>query len=952
MVNPGAFRGSRKDFLISQKAEYAEAVIGGYVADALANIQRRYFKRYPPELPHDEEPTPEHLAAVDDDGPDPEMEEPDAEKMSPEDYQQALKALEQRSETIRYRKAQIKRWQAYQYMKDNDVDVMEPSAENPFSALVQQLSGKEAQRPRKKTPVNVWRKTQRHNIEARVKNLAEAQGIPKDRWAALRDKVARQMFSELPAATQDKWKVQAGEESKAAFDEYERSVSSNPSTDPQDRQIAIQGLVRVTQPILETLRKVTGWNFTLLAGGPEPAHGGMLNIISVHAGLTPGDVKMNFGRSERAAYKDVIVPIFGRFLKKCFSPEECRSRALTADQGLVPLREDELENSGETLDLFKYFEAQFPSGDSPTSDGNSSTISSNHSSSPPVPTTSDTSVSTPWAAGAASATPLGESTPPSEPPPATSSSDGDSPTLPPQTMSCPTVSQRPGFVEPAAAPPPLVVNPPTSDRESPDISSSEPNLVEQLTAASVEEVPQQVLPDHASMDVEVPIGEPPDMLFGQDLRHLSPPPPLRASLPPSPRASPPQLPLSLPPSPRASPQLRASVLPASEAPPLQLLVSLGPALRASPQLPASLPPSPRASPPPFPRASSPFHPTSLPCPPSPSPPATGPASPPPTRASSPISTTLQSRPTTPPASTSGAELGYRVIRNLPAPWPSSPSRSTRTKSRSPSPSATSASQYVLRNASYPTPPVDLCSMMSTRSSRKRRSSVSSSVSTASDVSVPKRLRTSSNSSRPSKSSRRPKPSRPSFNSSQISTANPSCELALTTSMATIPSDGTPRWFEDALLMVQMKDLGPQWLTLLERWTEFEKRAEYKENGKLGSQNRPVCIGDWIQRKRSTTWRPVVEIKEMQKTFKKWWISLQPKWRLSDDGKIIRSAVRGDWSCLRKSGLNGLYSVIAGLYFWGTTLGGEGVEQDQWVKVVEDVELVIRCMLEPNNLSAG
>ena len=126
---------------------------------------------------------------------------------------------------------------AYQYMKDTDVDVMEPNADNPFSSLIHQLSGKEPVRPRKKTPVNVWRKTQRHNIEARVKNLAEAQGIPKDRWAALRDKVTREMFNELPAATRDKWAQQAADESKQAADEYDRLVKSNPSTKPQDRQM-------------------------------------------------------------------------------------------------------------------------------------------------------------------------------------------------------------------------------------------------------------------------------------------------------------------------------------------------------------------------------------------------------------------------------------------------------------------------------------------------------------------------------------------------------------------------------------------------------------------------------------------------------------------------------------------------------------------------------------------
>ena len=40
---------------------------------------------------------------------------------------------------------------------------------------------------------------------------------------------------------------------------------------------------------------------------------------SIHSGVTSGSIKMDFGRSERIVYKDVIVPAFGRFLHKCYS---------------------------------------------------------------------------------------------------------------------------------------------------------------------------------------------------------------------------------------------------------------------------------------------------------------------------------------------------------------------------------------------------------------------------------------------------------------------------------------------------------------------------------------------------------------------------------------------------------------------------------------------------------
>ena len=86
MVNPGVFQGSRKEFLLGERASYSAAVAGGYAVDALALIQRHYFKRYPVELPHTLEPSPEFLAAVDDDAPDDEIPVPDQDQMSEEDY--------------------------------------------------------------------------------------------------------------------------------------------------------------------------------------------------------------------------------------------------------------------------------------------------------------------------------------------------------------------------------------------------------------------------------------------------------------------------------------------------------------------------------------------------------------------------------------------------------------------------------------------------------------------------------------------------------------------------------------------------------------------------------------------------------------------------------------------------------------------------------------------------
>lgn len=104
MVNPGAFSGSRRDFLDSQKDIYSNAVSANLVADTVADIQRRYFKRFPITLPHDQEPTQEWMDQVDDGAPEPDTLPPDPETMGPDAYIQASLDYETLKKNIKMRK--------------------------------------------------------------------------------------------------------------------------------------------------------------------------------------------------------------------------------------------------------------------------------------------------------------------------------------------------------------------------------------------------------------------------------------------------------------------------------------------------------------------------------------------------------------------------------------------------------------------------------------------------------------------------------------------------------------------------------------------------------------------------------------------------------------------------------------------------------------------------------
>ncbi|KAF8202529.1 hypothetical protein BJ912DRAFT_842680, partial [Pholiota molesta] len=332
MVHPGAFQGSRKEFLVGEKAAYQAGVDGGYAADALALVQRRYFKRYPIDLPHDQEPEPEALASVDYDAPDIEEEVPDETQLGSEQYAAAMLTVEERRKAVVFRKAQIKRWLEYQHMKDCDMDPKDSGAHNPYRILLHKLTGTTIHCPRRRSAVNVWRKTQRAIIE---------------------EEVAKELYARLPSDEKAEWEVRSRDEHAAAIKAWKDETEGSLSTDPEDRQRCIYGLVKFMQPILDLVCEATGWSATLMTGGPEPAHGGRLNVISIHSGTTSGDVKMNFGRAERLRYKNVVVPIYGQFLQKCYSLEECRARALPVMEGFEGMESMDLEADGVDFDTVK-----------------------------------------------------------------------------------------------------------------------------------------------------------------------------------------------------------------------------------------------------------------------------------------------------------------------------------------------------------------------------------------------------------------------------------------------------------------------------------------------------------------------------------------------------------------------------------------------------------------------
>ena len=121
-------------------------------------------------------------------------------------------------------------------MKDQDIDPTESGAQNPYRILLHQLTGTTIQKPRKIWVVNVWRKSQRQEIDREAKIIADREKTPRSRLAAVRDKVARKLFYKLPDVEQQQWMEQANEEHETAMEKWKEETQGKASTTPADRQ--------------------------------------------------------------------------------------------------------------------------------------------------------------------------------------------------------------------------------------------------------------------------------------------------------------------------------------------------------------------------------------------------------------------------------------------------------------------------------------------------------------------------------------------------------------------------------------------------------------------------------------------------------------------------------------------------------------------------------------------
>ena len=145
-------------------------------------------------------------------------------------------------------------------------------------------------------------------------------------------------------------------------------------------------------------------------------------------------------------------------------------------------------------------------------------------------------------------------------------------------------------------------------------------------------------------------------------------------------------------------------------------------------------------------------------------------------------------------------------------------------------------------------------------------------------------------------------------------------------------------------MLESEDLGSPWTQLVKTWAAFEEKSNFTEVKKLLTTRRPDAVKAWIQRARVPAWRPQIsDTAAYGAGFTLWWAALQPQWRRSSSGEVVFSRVDGDWEDIRRPGLNGMLSVMAGLFFRGVALDEAKAGCKGWKQAVSDCQVALSAL---------
>ena len=149
----------------------------------------------------------------------------------------------------------------------------------------------------------------------------------------------------------------------------------------------------------------------------------------------------------------------------------------------------------------------------------------------------------------------------------------------------------------------------------------------------------------------------------------------------------------------------------------------------------------------------------------------------------------------------------------------------------------------------------------------------------------------------------------------------------------LPSTKAQKWLPQAFAYVDV-DLGPEYKELLLKWIDFERIHQWeKSGGCLDKAERPREITAWITEGR---YLPRCKgpklgtdfIKTFPGDMRQWWTSLN-------------QVVGNDRTGLLKHGINGWFSIVAGMQWWGQalkSLSGDNLRNgtEEWLTMITEL----------------
>ncbi|KAF7969170.1 hypothetical protein HWV62_28178 [Athelia sp. TMB] len=319
--------GCREALLTPHVAPYADALARGWVheRDYLAKVQNHYHQVIPWHLPDNEEPPlplPEY---------NPHLVPPH------EDLSEEEKKL--KSQIIAKKNDSIRRWLKYRARKMSKTALKTDSnpEKNPFAALLAKLSG--VTNPPQRARQGWQQFMHERNDDAVGPAVAalwaekQARGLtPEDKNnMAYRAEIARDLFKKLSSSEQATYAANAKRDKEAAVKKYKKDVEealSKTNRSPAQRQLCLQNVAAFMSPIMQGLKDMTGYNWVLLGGGPDPQHGGDISTVHLNAGFNLSHVPMYWRQWDEKRFDDSVVSFFKEYLDTCFSADDCAGAAL------------------------------------------------------------------------------------------------------------------------------------------------------------------------------------------------------------------------------------------------------------------------------------------------------------------------------------------------------------------------------------------------------------------------------------------------------------------------------------------------------------------------------------------------------------------------------------------------------------------------------------------------